>query len=199
MTESWTRGEVITVRHIWRGKVWFAHPGIVVEDTAERLVLFEPAGSHRQWSHFDFDSGAIEPPREQARHSTDALIIMEVGVAHAVSLFWREGGGAFVCWYVDMQTPFRRAGGGIVTWDQALDVVVSPDLQWAWKDEDHLARMMELGWATEDEVRAIREEGARVVARIDRHFLPFNEDWPNWRPDPAWPPPRLPLDWDAPC
>ena len=81
-TTNWRVGDVIPVRHIWREVVWYAHPATVIEDTLERLVIFEPAGARRQWSHFDFESGRIEPPREQQRHSTDALIIMEAGAGH---------------------------------------------------------------------------------------------------------------------
>ena len=191
----WRPGDVIPVRHVWRDKVWFAHPAIVVEDTSERLVVYEPAGALRQWSHFDFETGRIEPPRAQKRHTTDALTIMEPGAAHAVSLFWLEGGGPFLCWYIDMQKPFRRGGGGIVTWDQALDIVADADLRWRWKDERHLERMPALGWISEDEAAEVRREGWRVVERIERRDPPFDGEWLNWRPDPAWTIPTLPEDW----
>jgi uncharacterized protein len=167
----------------------------VVEDAPDRLILFEPAGSVRQSSHIDFATGAVTPPRERRRHTTDALIIMPVGAAHAVSLFWAEGGGGFLCWYVDLQEPFRRAAGGVVTWDQSLDIVVGPDFQWSWKDQDHLARLPSLGLASEDETIAIREEGERIVHMIEQRSRPFSEDWPSWRADPSWPVPTLPVDW----
>jgi hypothetical protein len=196
---SFRAGEVIVVRHIWRKRVWFAHAAIVVEDTAERLVVFEPAGAARQWSHFDFDSGTIDPPRERRRHSTDALILMEAGAGHAVSLFWQEGGGPFLCWYVDMQAPFRRTRGGLVTRDQALDIVVDPGFRWRWKDEDHLRRMVALGWIAQEQAAEVRREGERVVERIESRDAPFNADWPSWRPDPDWLIPILPDDWATPC
>src|SRR5579872_104673 len=194
----WAPGETIAVRHQWRGAVMFAHAATVVEDTGDRLVLFEPAGAVRQSSHFDFETGVITPPSPKPRHTTDALILLEAGAAHAVSLFWREGGGPFLCWYVDMQAPFRRAGGGIVTWDQTLDIVAGPDLRWRWKDEDQLARAVALEWTTADEAAAIRAEGERVAARIEARASPFDEAWPAWRRDPTWPAPRLPDDWAAP-
>jgi hypothetical protein len=194
----WALGAVIPVRHVRDGRVWHAHPAIVVEDAADRLVLFEPAGSLRQSSNIDFETGRVTPPREMARHTTDALILMPVGSAHAVSLFWAAGGGPFLCWYVDLQEPFRRSGGGVVTWDQSLDIVVRPNLQWSWKDEDQLARLPALGLATEQETTAIREEGERVVELIESRSRPFNEDWPQWRPDAEWPIPTLPDDWATP-
>jgi hypothetical protein len=195
----WNPGETIVVRHVRREQVWFAHSAIVVEDTGERLVLFEPAGAIRQSSHFHFDSGQIDPPMPKARHSTDALIIMQAGAAHAVSLFWAEGGGPFLCWYVDLQKPFRRVSNGVTTWDQSLDIVVGPDLRWRWKDEDHLARLPQLGWMTSDEAAEVRREGLRVIDMIEGRQAPFNEDWPGWRPDPSWPTPALPHDWAAAC
>jgi len=196
---KWRAGDVIPVRHVWRGTVWYAHAATVVEDTPGRLVLHEPAGALRQWSHFDFESGRITPPREQRRHSTDALIIMETGAGHAVSLFWREGGGPFLCWYIDIQTPFRRAGGGVATWDLALDIVAGADLRWRLKDEDHLARMPALGWISEEGAAEVRREGERVIARLERRGAPFNEDWPKWRADSNWPVPPLPENWATPC
>ncbi len=175
--------------------MWFAHSALVVADTPERLVLFEPAGAMRQWSHIDFATGEVTPPRPMRRHSTDALILLPAGATHAVSLFWRAGGGPFLCWYVDIQAAFRRVADGVVTWDQSLDIVVGRDLRWTLKDEDHLARLPALGLATQAEVEAIRSEAGRVIARIEARSAPFDEDWPDWRPDPAWPTPELSPDW----
>lgn len=196
---SWRPGAVIPVRHQWRGRVWFAHAAVVVEDSADRLALYEPAGAVRQSSRFDFASGEITPPRPQARHTTDALILIEPRAAHAVSLFWREGGGPFLCWYVDMQAPFRRAGGGIVTFDHILDIVAGPDLRWRMKDEDQLARAVELGWMTAEAAADVSAEGERVVRRIEARAAPFDAAWPEWKPDPAWPTPGLAADWDRPA
>lgn len=98
-----------------------------------------------------------------------------------------------------MQAPFRRAGGGIVTWDQALDIVVGPDLNWRWKDEDQLDLAPGLGWMTTEDARHVREEGGRVVQRIGARAAPFDEDWPQWRPDPTWPMPVLCADWAVPA
>ena len=182
---SWVAGDVIPVRHQWRGRVWFAHPAIVVDDTPGRLILFEPAGSIRQWGHFDFATGVIEPPTPSARHTTDALILLSADAAHAVSAFWKQGGGPFLCWYVDMQAPFRRAGGGIVTWDHTLDIVMGPDLVWRWKDQDQLDLAAGLGWMTTEEARLVRAEGERVVEMIESRATPFTESWPDWRPDPT--------------
>ena len=196
---SWCAGETITVRHQWRSRVWFAHPAIVVEDRPERLVLFEPAGSIRQASHFDYATGEIQPPTPRPRHTTDALIILCPDAAHAVSLFWAAGDGRFLCWYVDMQAPHRRAGDSIVTWDQTLDIVADRDLNWRWKDQDQLDLAVGLGWMTTEEAGRVRDEGERVVQMIEARTAPFGEGWPDWRPNPDWPKPALRADWAQPA
>ncbi len=191
----WTAGDVIVVRHQWRGRVWHAHPAIVVDDSSDPLVLFKPAGAVRQVSNFDYTSGQIAPPVPKPWYSTDALVIIPVGAEHAVSLFWQERGGPFLCWYVDMQAPFRRAGGGIVTWDRTLDIVAAPDLAWRLKDEDQLARAVTLAWMTAEEADRVLAEARRVGAAMDARAPPFNNPWPDWRPDPTWGVPVLPEDW----
>ena len=58
------------------------------------------------------------------------------------------------------------------------------------KDEDDLARAIELGIMTAEEGRLAREEAERVIEE-----WPFPTGWEDWRPDPDWPLPALPEDW----
>jgi hypothetical protein len=37
-----------------------------------------------------------------------------------------------------------------------------------------------------------------VIERIEAWSIPFDEGWEHWRPDPGWPLPELPDDWDRP-
>jgi hypothetical protein len=99
---------------------------------------------------------------------------------------------------VNIELPWTRARGAIETMDHELDIVIAPDRTWRWKDEDLLARWVELGAHTQREADAFREVGERVVAeRIVPWAAPFDEGWTSWRPDPAWQLPRLPADWDV--
>lgn len=195
MPDKWGPGEVILVRHVSDGVVRAAAAVNVVEDTAERLVLYQPLGAAMQASTFDLETGMPTPCRPQRRHTTDALQILYPDEAFAVTAMYRGGGGEFWCWYVDMQEPFRRRGGGIVTWDQQLDLLIGPDLRWRWKDEDHLARRVELGRYSAEQAAEIRGVGERVVKRIESRAAPFNEPWPDWRAPKDWPMPELPGDW----
>lgn len=67
------------------------------------------------------------------------------------------------------------------------------DSAW-WGDgvEDELAAALDVGFYTAEEARAFRAEGEAVVAE-----WPFPTGWEEWEPDPGWPLPTLPPDWDA--
>ena len=192
---SWLPGETIVIRDVHGGKVTHASAAIVVEDRPERLVLFEPLGGDMRTSRVDWSTGAFDGPHPQRRHTTDRLTIGTPAASHAVSLMFHGGGGPFLCWYVDLQEPFRRTPGGIVTCDQSLDIVIGPDKRWRWKDEDHLARSVELGWITEARARDLYREGEAVIEAARSGRPPFDERWTTWRADPTWGTPFLPDDW----
>jgi hypothetical protein len=197
VTERWRPGEVISVRHVLGGEVLFAEAVNVVDDRQDRLVVYAPLGAAMQWSALDFDTGVFSPRQPMRRHTTDALRIHYPGEGFAVSAFYHGGGGDFWCWYIDMQEPFRRAGGGIVTMDHMLDIVAGLDLRWRWKDQDHVERSIASGLLTAQQADEIRRAGERVVKRIESHAAPFNEPWPDWRAPKDWPMPELPDDWAA--
>ena len=55
---------------------------------------------------------------------------------------------------------------GIVTCDQSLDIVIGEDRRWRWKDEDHLARSVKLGWRTQAQADAIRTQTVEQARRM---------------------------------
>jgi hypothetical protein len=191
----WSSGEVIPVRHVQDGVVRFAEAAIVVEDQGDRLAIFTPVGAAMQWSRVEWETGAFSGPHAQRRHTTEVLRIVELGDQHMTSHFFTENFASFICWYVDLTEPFRRGGGGLVTFDRSLDIVVGPDRRWRWKDEDHFAHIQRFGWITPDRAAELRSEGERVISRIEAGAPPFDGSWLNWRPDPAWALPELPNDW----
>lgn len=193
----WRPGDIVPIRHVQDDVVRFAEAVVVVEDRPERLVVFAPVGCHMQWSEIDWETGEFSGPHPRRRNITDALKIIEPGAQHTTSLFFSEGMARFICWYVDLEEPTRRAGGGLVTFDRSLDIVVGPDRRWRWKDEDHFAHIQRLGWITPARAAELRAEGERVVRRIEAREPPFDDRWLDWRPDPSWPTPELPSDWAA--
>lgn len=197
---AWPPGHVVPIRHVQQGKVWFAMAATVVSDTPELLALHVPLGAGMQWGRVDWATGIIEEPKPTRWTTTETLRLFPAGARHIVTLMWRGGsgygaGGEFLCWYVDLAEPWRKAGGGVVTFDRSLDIVIGPDRRWRWKDEDHFGWIQDFGWITAQEAEVLREEGERVIARAQAGEPPFDDAWLSWTPDPAWPTPELPQDW----
>ena len=54
------------------------------------------------------------------------------------------------------------------------------------------------GLITQQATDEIRAEGRRAIARLEAHAPPFNEGWEQWKPNPEWPIPELPSNWQIP-
>ena len=87
---------------------------------------------------------------------------------------------------MNLQAPFRRDGTAFDTQDHELDLWITPDGAWKWKDEEALLDWVRRGRFTEAEAAAIRAEGERVLAA-----WPFPTGWEGWEPDPSWRAPVL--------
>lgn len=204
----WNYGDHVVLRYRWGGRLSWVEPVTVVEDSPDCIALYlamntpikRPVGA---------DGAPV--PRFQSYESSDpvpwrlgdgtwlehsVLWLMRPGDAHAIGVFWRGTARAFVGWYGDLQLPLRRTAVGFDTVDHVLDVDVAPDRIWAWKDEDEFAIVQERGLISPEEAAAIRSEGERVIAAVERNDWPFNAGWEQWRPDANWPIPALPEDWD---
>ena len=148
----------------------------------------------------DFATAALRTGEWQGR---SALILMPPGRAHSV--WWFFAGAGFSGWYVNLEARscFWRHGQlyGVDVVDHELDIVVAPDRSWQWKDEDDLTAVTGLAGYWDARASAeIRAEGQRVLAGVEAARFPFDGSWCDFRPDPAWPRPRLPeplpgFDW----
>jgi len=190
-------GDTALLRVVFRGHVRWAFPHVVVEDTSERVVLGIWPGAEGRWIARDAGHnlerwGSDSPPDPHIWAWNRVLKTMRPGDAYSLDLFWDDASGDFLCWYVNLQAPFERSPFGFDTVDQALDVVVAPDGRWRWKDEDDLARCVELGYFAPEEAAEIRAEGERVIAALPG-LIPTG--WEDWRPDPFWGVPVLPRGW----
>jgi uncharacterized protein DUF402 len=188
------RGDVVALREIWKGRVWKARPFIVVHDRRDQLALYIPQGTPTKVP----DGSGI--PRDEWKLGDGvfehaALRLVEPGAAHSILLFWEEE--RFKSWYVNLERPLRRSAAGFDYLDQELDIVVEPDRSWHFLDEDEFAEAQRLGVLRPEEATAVLAEAERLVGRIERWEAPFCDGWENWRPDPAWRPPRLPEGWEA--
>lgn len=198
----WGSGDRVVVRYIRRGRVSWVRPVTVVEDRDDLNVLFLSAGTPTKEPVHDDGSPIPRSLTYEQRFQLDGrvgdgnwgghqtLLITPPGAAHSIWLFWTEP-WEFTGWYVNLQEPQTRTPIGFDTSDQVLDIWVEPDLTWSWKDEDELEDAIRLGRFSPDEAAAIRAEGENVVAA-----WPFPTGWEDWRPDPAWPVPQLPVGWE---
>jgi hypothetical protein len=93
------------------------------------------------------------------------LTLHPPGVAHCIRLFW-DAEWRFLTWYVNLEDPYTRTERGIQTNDHTLDVVITPDMEWSWKDEPEFEALVAAGRiGRETKVYgAIRATGGLVLA-----------------------------------
>ena len=93
-----------------------------------------------------------------------------------------------------MQSRLTRTPLGFDLRDHQLDILVEPNREWRWKDEDELDICVQDGRVSLEETKAIRAEGQRAVEEIEQNTGPFAAGWENWTPDPKLPRPTLSSD-----
>ena len=195
---GWRRGQIVVRREIWRGTPWLAAPVVVVEDAPDLLATYLPEDAR-----FAFPPSADGRPHPWSGRGSweghGVLMLQRPGEAYAVWHFWDGPDRRFSGWYVNLQEPFRRTSMGFETMDLVLDVVISVDGSWHWKDEDELETFVARGVLDDALASRLRTEGLDVVRRARQHESPFDEPWPSWRPDPAWDRPELPRGWERSC
>ena len=191
---SWKPGETLVLRY-WKGGgpvgalparvvsldgpvIWVA-PGIRVKwpGIAGRMI--------REATLVDRFTGPWEPV-DSLWQGEGVLIVGRPGRADSIWHFRNSSG-----WYVQLEDPWRLWRLGFDTEDHTLDVVTEPDGSWRWKDGDELRVAVDVGFFTAEQAHAIRAEGGAVLAE-----WPFPTGWEQWEPDPTWPLPTLPADWD---
>lgn len=209
---SWQRGE-----HIWwhyRRPTWqpgdaeFVDPMTVVRDDERGLVAWLAPGTERLKAVLRTGEPlrAAQPgdrfvgPRATARGQWQGPGILRIApprVPWSVWLFWDEP-WVFGGWYVNLEAENHRDGRHLFTSDRVLDVWVPQDGAAALKDEDELEAAVEEGVFTADQAEAFRGHAQAALATFAAGGFPFDEPWQDWRPDPAWEIPVLPVEgtWD---
>ena len=205
----WQRGETVVHQEVSDGRLWAARPLIVVEDTAQRTLLWIPHGTVRKVP--------ITPPTRpdpgdvQARtiaslehrdwmlgeHVWDvsSLWIVRPGDWYTILVSWRPD-GSHLGWYVNLQEPMRRNPIGFEAMDLMLDIVVEPDLSWRWKDREEFDEIVERGIFAPDLGDQVQATALSLIEDIEQGRAPFCDAWPSWTPDRSWPAPQLPADWN---
>jgi predicted RNA-binding protein associated with RNAse of E/G family len=196
----WNLGDEIVLREVWLGRVWTAMPAVVAEDDPDERQFFIPAGTGIRYA-VDEQGRELRLYRDEwtlAEHTTrrHVLGLSWPGSGHAVLAIW-DAGWTFAGWYINLETNIGRSGRFYDYVDHCLDVLIPPDRsRWTWKDEEELQDAVRLGIYTAEQAQAFRAEGERAARRLLSGEAPFDRDWSSWRPDPTWPAPTLPQQWE---
>ena len=198
-------GDVVALRYITTdSRIEMCWPYRVVEDSDDLLALFVAAGSiykaEPKRSAAEKRSGTrTRVPQHEYVWRNDTLRLMFPGKHHSVSLFWSSEGQmrSLLKYFVNMEEPFRRTSVGFDTQDHTLDIVVTPELKWHWRDEEELVNHVKEGFFSAELAEAIRAEGLQVIDAVTRGVHPCLRGWADWSPDPTWPIPTIPAAWDS--
>jgi Protein of unknown function (DUF402) len=189
---------IVLTRFIYGRIILAAVPGWVLEHSATHIVTATLPGTQVRWVAgprarvLASIAGGHAQTEERLWEAGHVVWLTRFGAAHALGHFW-DSQGRFSGYYINLQAPLRRSMLGFDSRDHELDVLVGSDGTWRWKDEAELDQAVKLGLFSSEEAAAIRAEGEGVIRRLPR-LLPTG--WEGWRPDPAWPPLRLPGGWD---
>lgn len=206
LTKPHEPGDVVALRYITTdGRIEICWPCRVVTDRPNLLALFIAAGSRykagpkKTAAEKRVMQKHLLPPNEYVWRK-DMLRLMFPGRRHSVYLFWNQHQSerSLSYYFVNLEEPYRRTAVGFDTQDHTLDVVVTPDLAWKWRDEDELRNHVTEGFYTEALAAAVRAEGEEVIAAIcQRRAHPCLDGWSDWIPDPNWRTPEIPVGWDT--
>jgi hypothetical protein len=179
----------------------FAQPVTVVRDDTDGLVVWLSCGTPVLRAARADGRGKRDDPgtmftaalvQQRGTHALfDQLRIAPTGRPWSVWVFFAEGSGEFAGWYVNLEAPHVRDDRAVYTSDHVLDLVIAPDRALVRKDEDELALAVGQGVFDEAMAAAIEEDAAAVEALVASWGPPFSDGWETFRPDPAWPIPRL--------
>lgn len=120
----------------------------------------------------------------------DILVLMPPAAAHSVWWFFEQG--RFTGWYVNLEAPCIRRPDSVDTDDHVLDIVVTPQREWEWKDVDEFdGRIGDPIYFDADTAETIRAEGNRLIKQIEAGEFPFDGAYTDFQPSPGWPALRL--------
>jgi hypothetical protein len=197
----WIFGDTILLRGILKGKLWWACPAYVVQDTHELIAFYWPVSTptrspvRRPTVEDELYNRVELEDRNWTDH--DVLSLITPGSGHSIDLMWHAGTRNLRCWYVHLQEPLRRNRLGFDTMDQMLDIVISPDkLHWSWKDEGEFSEAETIGVYSPGLVKSIRGEAERVISLLESNASPFCDGWEDWIPPVEWRIPRFPAGWE---
>lgn len=206
----WKPGTQILQQDLWGNRLVTSRPVTVVKDVSDYLALYtHPNAPHRssvikdRYSmpvsqridvYMEMLNPGVEQLEEWVSGDYHVLTLTPPDSWHSVWLFWTSE-WKLETYYVNLQAPIYRTSRGILVQDYALDIAVSPDMSWSWKDVDEFEELIGRGFFTESQISSIRAEADLMVRTIENEGSPFSDGWENWRPDTNWPIPEVPDGW----
>jgi hypothetical protein len=200
-------GQVIVRRYLKRHVATWVQAATVVTDDDTGLLLWSPPGAdfalYRDPAGRTIkDAPVDELPDAALVHGTwqrHGALMWHPPTAAAYSVWWMFTADRFDGWYVNLEAPYRRRDVGIDTMDHALDLEVDPGLRVSWKDEEEFVARTGHPWYWDERQAArIRATAEHVAGLAAAEVFPFDGTYRDFRPDPSWPVPRLPVGWDGP-
>ena len=199
-------GDVVVVRDVWQGRIRSARPMTVVVDDETLLALYLAVGTRvkRRASPADDPVHRLTVHERFAREEIELSDVVWEGL-HALELT-RPGEGRthwalwdetwrFLGWRVSMQAPYTRTAVGFDSADHVLDLAVTPDLQWRWRDEEEFGQARAAGIFDRSFAHAILAEAQQAVDAIESRAWPYDAGYETFRPRADWPRAELGPDW----
>lgn len=188
MGRFWKPGDEIVFRHVHGGEIRYAAPYRVVEDSAQRTVLFLP--------HFSVVYSIVDGRLRPQQWDASVLRIIEPEKWYSLLFFWSSDDERTpLQWYANIEVPAKRYAQGFESSDLILGVVISPDgSPVIRKDAEDFEAAVRSGILTEWQATSARNAADEVTAAAESRTGPFSEGWPAWKPDPDIDA-LLPEDW----
>lgn len=196
------RGDTILYREIdEHGQIIDVKPVAVVEDSAAQIVFWLPL--HTPTMKAELLNPTVEGPRRwdlgwhlvEAVWRSEMLIVIKPGQRRATFVRWSSE-RVFYGWYINMQSALKRTLMGFDMRDYQLDILVDPERNWCWKDEEELQLAIDLGRLTPAQGEAVKREGLRAIAELENKVGPCAEGWEDWQPNGEFKRPTLSPGWD---
>ena len=203
----WKPGDVVAWRGIFDKRIWHVQPTIVVKDSPSEIVLTLLPGTEciaeenypkgkkngkRRWFFVDKDWQLAKYTWQTNR----LLLIFEPEKYYSIILFWNHMSHEFLCYYINFQLPFQRNHRAVDTLDLDLDLIITPNYDYEWKDIDDYHNAIEYGVMSPEWIHGIESAKPAVLDRLEKRHYPFDGSWLDWMPNPTWSPPTLPKNWD---
>jgi len=212
MTKFWSAGDTVALRGMFRNRVWLAQAVSIVKDDAFETVLsllpgaqcFYPEGLFRRakgdhslglrWQEANRLDWTLQ---ETYWKHNRFLIFLRPNNYYATFLVWHHQTNEFLGYYVNSQLPYVRSHVGFDSLDLDLDLVIKPNLEWHWKDEDHFNEAIADRGLLPHWITGVEKAKTEVLNQLAAIESPYNSEWLNWLPD-AIEPVRLPLSYSRP-